>query len=65
MMNTAFGEEAMSRVRGFEWFQPFNPRSGRPAISRNEDKIAQVKGVVHSDRGLTVPEISHRSVTFP
>ncbi|GFV50540.1 HTH_48 domain-containing protein [Trichonephila clavipes] len=33
-------------------------RSGRPSTSRNEDKIAQVKAVVRSDRRLTVREIA-------
>ncbi|GFY17879.1 HTH_48 domain-containing protein [Trichonephila clavipes] len=56
----------MSRARVFEWFRPFKegrqsvnsgPRFGRPSTSRNEDKIAQVKAVVRSDRRLTVREI--------
>ncbi|GFW84951.1 protein GVQW3 [Trichonephila clavipes] len=67
MMKTAFGEEAMSRARVFEWRRRFkegrqsvnsDPRSGRPSSSHNEDKIAQVKAVVHSDRCLTVREIA-------
>ncbi|GFX33051.1 HTH_48 domain-containing protein [Trichonephila clavipes] len=71
MMKTAFGEEAMSRARVFEVFQPFkegrqsvnsDPRSGRPTTSRNEDKIAQVKAVVRSDRRLTVRDIAHRII---
>ncbi|GFW45212.1 protein GVQW3 [Trichonephila clavipes] len=66
MMKTAFGEEAMSRARVFEWFRRFkegrqsvnsDPRIGRPFNSRNEDNIAQVKAVVHFDRRLTVREI--------
>ncbi|GFU34574.1 protein GVQW3 [Trichonephila clavipes] len=66
IMKTAFGVEAMSRARVFEWFRPFKggrqsvnsgPRSGRPSTSRNEDKIAQVENVVRSDR-LTVREIA-------
>ncbi|GFV96557.1 protein GVQW3 [Trichonephila clavipes] len=67
MMKTAFGEEAMSRARVFEWIQRFKEgrqsvnsdlRSGRPITSRNEDTIAQVKAVVHSDCCLTVREIA-------
>ncbi|GFW25381.1 protein GVQW3 [Trichonephila clavipes] len=67
MMKKAFGDEAMSRARVFEWFQAFkegrqsvnsDPRSGHPSISRNEDKIAQVTAVVRSDRRLTVREIA-------
>ncbi|GFS60207.1 protein GVQW3 [Trichonephila clavipes] len=67
MMKTAFADEVMSRARVFEWLRRFkegrqsvnsDPRSGRPSTSRNEDKIAQVKAVVRSDRRLTVREIA-------
>ncbi|GFU55420.1 protein GVQW3 [Trichonephila clavipes] len=67
MMKTAFGDEAMSRARVFEWLRRFkesrqsvnsDPRSGHPSTSRNEDKIAQVKAVVHSGRYLAVREIA-------
>ncbi|GFU79557.1 protein GVQW3 [Trichonephila clavipes] len=67
MMKTAFGQEAMSRARVFEWLRRFkkggqsvnsNSCSGRPSTSRNEDKIAQVKAVMHSDRCLTIREIA-------
>ncbi|GFV30931.1 mariner Mos1 transposase [Trichonephila clavipes] len=63
----AFGDEAMSRAGVFEWLRRFKvgrqsvnsyPRSGYPSTSRNEDKIAQVMVVVHSDRCLTVREIA-------
>ncbi|GFW81512.1 protein GVQW3 [Trichonephila clavipes] len=62
MMKTAFGDKAMSRAQVFKWFRRFkegrqsvnsDPRSGRPSTSRNEDKIAQVKAVVRSDRRLS------------
>ncbi|GFT99722.1 protein GVQW3 [Trichonephila clavipes] len=73
MMKTAFGEEAMSRSRVFEWLRGFkegrqsvnsDPRFGRPSTSRNKDKIAQVKYVVHSDRCLTVREIAQACHIF-
>ncbi|GFU71376.1 protein GVQW3 [Trichonephila clavipes] len=57
----------MSRARVFKWFRPFkegrqsvnsDSHSGRPSTSRNEDKIAQVKAIVNSDRRLTVREIA-------
>ncbi|GFY16003.1 uncharacterized protein TNCV_1286481 [Trichonephila clavipes] len=57
----------MSRARVFEWLRRFkegrqsvniDPRSGRPSTSRNEDKIVQVKAVMHSDRCLTIREIA-------
>ncbi|GFW76209.1 hypothetical protein TNCV_3800441 [Trichonephila clavipes] len=67
MMKTAFGEDTMGRARVFECLRRFkegrqsvnsDPRSGRPSTSGNEDKIAQVKAVVHSDRCLTSREIA-------
>ncbi|GFX07527.1 protein GVQW3 [Trichonephila clavipes] len=67
MIKTALGDETMSRAWVFDWFRRFkesrqsvnsDPRSGRPSTSRNEDKIAQVKAVVRSDRRLTVREIA-------
>ena len=69
MMKTAFGDEAMSRARVFEWFRRFKegrqsvnsgPRSGRLSTSHNEEKFAQVKAVVPSDRRLTVREIAQK-----
>ena len=35
-----------------------DPRSGRPSTSHSEEKIAQVKAVVRSDRRLAVREIA-------
>ncbi|GFV44164.1 hypothetical protein TNCV_1825311 [Trichonephila clavipes] len=67
MMKIAFGEEALSRARVFELLRRFkegrqsvnsDPHSRRSSTSRNEDKIAQMKAVVHSDRRLTVREIA-------
>ncbi|GFU79594.1 protein GVQW3 [Trichonephila clavipes] len=67
MMKTAFGDESCSV---FDWFRRFkegrqsvnsDPRSGRPSTSRNEDKIAQVKAVVCSDRHLKFREIAQES----
>ncbi|GFW63551.1 protein GVQW3 [Trichonephila clavipes] len=66
-MTKAFGDEAMSRARVFEWFRRFkegrqsvniDPRSRRPSTSRNEHKIAQMKAVVLSQLRLTVREIT-------
>ncbi|GFW28157.1 protein GVQW3 [Trichonephila clavipes] len=63
----------MSRARVFEWFRLFkesrqsmnsDPRSGHPSTPRNEDKIAQVKAVVRSDRRLTVQEIAQECHIF-
>ncbi|GFT02829.1 protein GVQW3 [Trichonephila clavipes] len=73
MMKTAFGDEAMSHARVFEWLRRFkegrqsvnsDPRSGHPSTSRNEDKIAQVKAVVRSYRCLTVREIAQECHIF-
>ncbi|GFS72138.1 protein GVQW3 [Trichonephila clavipes] len=63
----------MVRARVFEWFRRFkeglqsvnsDPRSGRPSTSRNEDKIAQVKAEVRSDRRLTVRGIAQECHIF-
>ncbi|GFU98778.1 mariner Mos1 transposase [Trichonephila clavipes] len=61
------GTHLLSHCRKDEGLQLFkegrqsvnsDPRSGRPSTSRNEDKIAQVNSVVHSDHCLTVREIA-------
>ncbi|GFX27291.1 hypothetical protein TNCV_3341031 [Trichonephila clavipes] len=39
MMKTAFGDEAMSRARGFEWFRPF--KEGRQSV--NSDPVLDAR----------------------
>ncbi|GFW73328.1 protein GVQW3 [Trichonephila clavipes] len=73
MMKTVLGDETMSCARVCEWFRRFkegrqsmncDPRSGRPSTTRDEDKIAQVKAVVRSDRRLSVREIAQGCHVF-
>lgn len=67
MLRMAFGDEAMSRARTFEWFRRFeegrttvesDERSGRPTSSRNAENIEAVRQLVKEDRRLTVRELS-------
>jgi transposase len=55
MLQTVFGDEALSRSSVFEWFIRFkdrredlqdDPRSGRPSTPRNADTIANVRELV-------------------
>ncbi|GFS92150.1 HTH_48 domain-containing protein [Trichonephila clavipes] len=59
-VKTRISESVSSFALSSEGRQSVNndPRSGRPSTSRNEDKIAQVKAVVHSDRCLKVRTIA-------
>jgi transposase len=58
ILQTAYGDEAVSRNSVFEWFKRFkdgredlqdDPRSGRPSTSRNADTIANVREMVTRD----------------
>jgi transposase len=55
MLETVYGDEALSRSSVFEWIKRFkdeceklqdDSRSGRPSTSRNADKIANVLEMV-------------------
>jgi histone-lysine N-methyltransferase SETMAR len=70
MLQTVYGDEALSRSRVSEWFKRFNgrredlqhdPRSGRPSTSQNADTIANVREIVTRDRRLTLRIISDES----
>jgi transposase len=52
MLQTVYGDEALSRTSVFEWFKRFKdgcedlqdvPRSGRSSTSRNADTIANAR----------------------
>jgi transposase len=67
MLQTVYGDEALSRSSVFEWFKPFkdgrenlqiDPRSGRPSISRNTEEIANFHEMVTRDRRLTLRMMS-------
>jgi hypothetical protein len=66
MLKAAFGDECLSRVRTFKWFQRFkrgqisvddDPRSGRPSKSRNDDSVTPVRELIRANRQLTGREI--------
>lgn len=51
MIKTAFGDDLLSRLKTFEWFQRFkngrestedDPRSERPSTSRNDDVVSKM-----------------------
>jgi transposase len=61
MLQTVYGDEALSGSSIFEWFKRFkdgredlqdDPRSGRPSTSRNADTIANVREMVTWDGRL-------------
>jgi hypothetical protein len=63
MLQSVYGDEALSRISVFEWFKQFkdgrediqdDPRSGRPSTFRNADTIANVREMVTLDRRLTL-----------
>lgn len=63
----AFGDEAMSRARVYEWYKRFRDgrtsvdseeRSGRPSTSTNEVMVNTVRAVIRDDRRLTVREVA-------
>ena len=66
MMGQAFGDEAMSRTRVFEWHRRFKEgqqsveseeRPGRPSTSKNPEMINKVRDLVLQDRRITIREI--------
>jgi hypothetical protein len=63
MVQTVYGDEALSRSSVFERFKCFkdgredlqdDPRSGRPSTSRNADTIANVREMGKRDPRLTL-----------
>ncbi len=67
MIKSAYGDDAMSRSRVFEWFARFkagrestedDERSGRPCSSRNQETVERVQALVRSDRRMTVKMIA-------
>jgi len=58
MLNEAFGEQALSQARTFEWFKRFkdgrgsveDKHSGRPSTCTTPEMIAEVLEVILEDR---------------
>ena len=66
MVRQAFGDEAMSRTRVFEWHRRFKEgrqsveseeRPGRPSTSKNPEMVEKVRALVLQDRRITIREI--------
>nr|XP_054933960.1 protein GVQW3-like [Dermacentor andersoni] len=66
-IQTAFGDDAMSRTQLKEWYNRFKdgrtpvesePRYGRPSKCRNDQVIAEANAVVMRDRRVTIREIA-------
>ena len=64
-----YGDNAMERTAVYKWVKRFSEgresvtdeeSSGRPATSRNEENIAKVRQIVHTNRRLTVSRISEQ-----
>ena len=63
MLKEAFGEQALSQARTFEWFKRFKDgresvegrkHSGRPSTCRTLEVIAKVREVILEDRLSTI-----------
>ena len=67
MLQQAYGNEAMSRARCFEWHSRFksgrtsledNERSGRPSTSTTPENFEEIKQIVYQDRRITINEVA-------
>jgi hypothetical protein len=67
MLQTSYGDEALSHSSVFELFKQFkdrhedlqdDPRSRRPSTTQNADTIANVREMVIQDRRLTLRMMS-------
>jgi tryptophanyl-tRNA synthetase len=69
MLNEAFGEQALSQARTFEWFKRFkdgresvedDKHSGRPSTCTTPEMIAEVLEVILEDRRQTIHDACNR-----
>ena len=67
MLQTAFGDNCLSRSRIFEWYSRVkegrtsiedDPLSGRPTTSRTEELINSLRDLINTNRRLTIREIA-------
>ena len=67
LLQEAYGEDAMSKTRVYEWHKRFkngreevedDRKSGRPSTSKTDENIDRVRQLVRSDRRLTVRMIA-------
>jgi hypothetical protein len=66
MLQEAFGEQALSRARTFEWFKHLKDgresvdnrkHSGRPSTCTTPEMIAKVREVILQDRRQTIHNV--------
>jgi len=66
-LQRAYGEHSLSRAQVFRWHKSFlegreqveyEPRAGRPSISKTDGNLERVRSLVRSDRRLTLRIIS-------
>jgi len=69
MLKEAFGEQALSQARTFEWFKSFtdgwesvedDKHSGQPSTCTTPKMIAQVHEVILEHRRQTIHEVCNR-----
>jgi len=69
MLVQVYGDNAMKKTAIYKWVKSFSKgresvtdeeRSGRPATSRNEENIANVRQIVRENRRLTVRSIAEQ-----
>ena len=67
MITSVYGDSSLSRTQCYEWFRRFkngrestedDHRSGRPSTSTDASHVRQIDELVHSNRRLTVREMS-------
>jgi len=70
MLKEAFGEQASSQARTFEWFKRFKDgwdsvedrqHSGRPSTCTTPEMIAKVREVILEDRRQTIHDVCNRN----
>ncbi|XP_066965661.1 protein GVQW3-like [Macrobrachium rosenbergii] len=63
MINSAYGQHALSRAQIYRWYKTFKdgrenvedePRSGRRSSSRTDENVTRVKAVLDTDRRMDI-----------
>ena len=67
MLQAAFGESCLSRLKTFEWYSRFksgrqsfedDSRPGRPSTSHTMETVARVREIIRADQRLTIREVA-------
>ena len=70
MLQPAYGDDAMSRARCFEWHSRFKngrmslddaERSGQPSTSTSPEIVREVGRIVQEDRRTTIGELADQT----